>query len=147
MTRAISIVLIAAMSLQTVGCSTWRPLARANKVSKDEKQPSMQEQVLARLTEGMIVRIGIREGTDAPIKVRVFECVIERIGRTSLTVTPYMSYLRRTSIGEFALQYTDIASIEYREDQGLSSFLSGFAIGVLFLVVVVSTAIPEILLD
>ena len=34
MTRAMSIVLIVTIALQTVGCSTWRPLARANNVPR-----------------------------------------------------------------------------------------------------------------
>ena len=41
MMRAISIVLIVAIALQTVGCSTWRPLVRANEVSEDNNPTSM----------------------------------------------------------------------------------------------------------
>ena len=76
MTRAISIVLILAIALQTVGCSTWRPLARVNKGAEDDKQSSMREQVIERLTEGMRIRLKIRDGAETPIKFRVFECVI-----------------------------------------------------------------------
>ena len=68
MTRAISIVLIVAIALQTVGCSTWRPLALANNVPEDSRQSSMREQVLGKLEEGMAVRITILEGASAPIE-------------------------------------------------------------------------------
>ncbi len=36
MMRAISIVLIVAIALQTVGCSTWRPLVRATRIAEDD---------------------------------------------------------------------------------------------------------------
>ena len=44
-----------------------RPLARVNEVSEDNRQSSMRDQVLGKLTEGMRVRIRIREGARAPI--------------------------------------------------------------------------------
>ena len=68
MMRAISIFLIIAIALQTVGCTTMRPLARVNEVSEDNRQSSMRDQVLGKLTEGMRVRIRIREGARAPDK-------------------------------------------------------------------------------
>lgn len=145
--RAISMVLIVAMALQTVGCSTWRPLARGYEVSEDSKQALMREQVLGKLTEGMRIRLRIKDSAETPIKVRVFECIIERIGQTSLTVTPITFFVRSTTSGEFALQYIDIASIEYREDRGLSVFLSGFAFGALFCLVLITTGIAEIPFD
>ncbi len=49
MTRAINIVLVLAIALQTVGCSSWRPLARANEVSEDNRQASMRDKVLSKL--------------------------------------------------------------------------------------------------
>ena len=147
MIRAVNIVLIVAIALQIVGCSTWRPLARVNNGAEDDKQSSMREQVIARLTEGMRIRLKIRDGAETPIKFRVFECVIGRIGQTSLTVTPITFFVRSTTSGEFALQYTDIASIEYREDRGLSVFFSGFAFGALFCFVLITAGIAEIPFD
>ena len=86
MTRAMSIVLIVAIALQTVGCSTWKPLARTNVVPGDDRQATMRDQVLGKLTEGMRARIKIREGIHAPIKSEVIEGKIETIGPKSLTV-------------------------------------------------------------
>ena len=115
MTRAMSIVLIVAIALQTVGCSTWRPLARASKVHDDERQPTVREQVLGKIKEGMVVRIRIREGTRTPFKGRVLECVIEEIGQARLTVTPITSYFHSNFKRNLTLYYSDIVSIENRE--------------------------------
>ena len=68
MMRAISIVLIVAIALQTVGCSAWRPLARMNEAPEDARRASMRNQVLGKLKEGMAVRIRILEGASAPIE-------------------------------------------------------------------------------
>ena len=38
MTRAMSIVLIVAIALQTVGCTAWRPLARMNEVGEANRE-------------------------------------------------------------------------------------------------------------
>ena len=115
MMRASSIVLIVAIALQTVGCSTWRPLARMNVVSEYDRQSSMREQVLEKLKEGMAVRIRIREGTRTPTKGEVIECVIEEIGQARLTVTPVTSYLHSKVKRNLTLYYSDIVSIENRE--------------------------------
>ena len=117
MIRAISIVLILAIVLQTVGCSTWRPLVRMNDVPEDERQTYMGEQVLGKLNEGMAVRITIRDGTPAPFKRQVIECIIEEIGQTSLTLIPITDHVRGTVKREFRLDYTDIESIEDRESE------------------------------
>ena len=117
MTRAISIVLVARIGLQTVGCSTWRPLARANAVAEDDSQSSssIRDQIQWKLKEGMHVRIRIRAGTNAPIKGQVIECIIKEIGQASLTLTPVDDYIRSTVKREFTLHYADIMSIEYRK--------------------------------
>ena len=115
MIRTINIVVIVAIALQTVGCTTWRPLARASKVTEDDRQSSMRNQVLGKLKEGMVVRIEILEGTYVPIKGQIIECVIEKVGLTSLTLTPFKGYARRNDGTEFTLRYTDIVSIEYRQ--------------------------------
>ena len=115
MIRAFSIVLILAIALQTVGCSSWRPLARMNEVPEDERQTYMREQVLGKLKEGMAVRITIRDGTAAPFKRQVIECIIEEIGQASLTLTPVDDHIRSTVKREFTLHYADIMSIEYRK--------------------------------
>ena len=39
MMRSVSIILIAAILFQTVGCATTRPLARANEVPQNNDQP------------------------------------------------------------------------------------------------------------
>lgn len=115
MIRVISIVLIAAIALQTVGCSTWRPLARANAFAEDDSQSSVRDQVLGRLKVGMAVKIRIRAGTPAPIKGQVIECIIKEIGQASLTLTPIADHIRSTVKREFTLHYADIMSIEYRK--------------------------------
>lgn len=130
MTRGISIVLIIVIALQTVGCSTWRPLARMNEFPEARKQAPMRDQVLAKLTEGTRVRITVRAGTRAPITGRVIECVIEEIGHTSLTVVPFTSFARGNDRRGFTLRYTDVVSIEYRGVARNSLvFFGGVAIG------------------
>ena len=129
MTRAISIVLIVGIALQTVGCTTWKPLARANEVSEENNQSSMREQALGQLKEGMRVRIGIRQGASTQIKGQVIECVIEKVSPTSMTVTPITFYVRNTERKPLTLAYTDIASIEYRESTGAEIFGAGVATG------------------
>ncbi len=133
MTRVISIVLIAAIALQTVGCSTWRPLARANAVAEDDSQSSVRNQVLGRLKEGMAVRVRIREGTHAPTKGQVIECIIKEIGQDSLTVTPFTFYAPGNVRRELTFHYSKIASIEYRESaRGSTVIVAGVAIGTIF---------------
>ena len=130
MIRAISIILVAAIALQTVGCSTWRPLARANAVAEDDSPLSVRNRVLGRLKEGMAVRIIIREGTDAPIKGQVIECIIKEIGTESLTLFPITDHVRGTVKREFKLRYTDILIIEYREFlRGLTGWVVGLSLG------------------
>ena len=130
MTRAISIVLIVAIALQTVGCSAWKPLARANEVSKDDKQSSMRDQVLGRLTVGMRARIEIREGAPAPVIGRVIECVIENVGPTSLTVTASAQFFFPDNLSRrLTLRYSDIESVEYRESDNSGIFVLGVGVG------------------
>ncbi len=133
MIRAINIVLIVAIALQTVGCSTWKPLSRGSKVREDSKQTSMREQVLGKLREGTRARIKIREGTQAPVIGRVFVCVIEKVGPTSLTVTASArSVFPDNSSRRVTLRYSDIESVEYREsNRGLPVFVAGVAVGTL----------------
>ncbi len=114
MRRSVSIALIAVIPLQTVGCSTWQPLVRTNEVFEEDNQTWMREQVLGKLKEGMRIRIRIRAGAPTPITGRVVECVIEKIGHMSLTVTPYTSFARSNAGREFTLRFADIVSIEYR---------------------------------
>ena len=132
MKSSISIVLIVAIALQTVGCSTWKPLVRVNEVFEADNQNSIREQSLIKLKEGMRVRIRIRAGTRPPIKGRVIECVIERIGQNSLTVTPFTSFAHGNDGREFTLRYADIVSIEYRGVARKSLvFAGGFSTGVI----------------
>ena len=142
MTRAISIVLIATIGLQTVGCSTWRPLARGNAVSEDGRQTYMREQVLGKLKEGMAVRITIRDGTPAPFKRHVIECIIEEIGQESLTLVPIADHIRGTVTREFRLNFTDILHIENREfNRGLSNFTLGLAGGAILFCILMAVAL------
>ena len=130
MIRTISIVLIVAIALQTVGCSSWRPLARANRVAEDDRQTSMRDQVLGKLTEGLAVRIRIRAGTHLLIKGEVIEGIIERVGVTSLTVTTMTFYAPGNVNRELTLHFSEIESIEYREsNRELGAFVAGFAVG------------------
>lgn len=130
MIRAISIVLIVAIVLQTVGCSTWQPLVRVNEVFEDDNQTPMREQAMAKLREGMRLRIVIRAGTQAPITGRVIECFVEEIGNMSLTVVPFTSIPRSNGQREFTLPYNDILSIEYRGVERKSLvFFGGVGIG------------------
>lgn len=149
MTRAISIVLIVAIALQTVGCSTWRPLARAGELPEDDRQSSMRKQVLGRLTVGMRARIEIREGAPAPIIGRVFECVIERVGPTSLTVTASARFLfPDNSSRRVTLRYSDIEGVEYQEsNRGFGVFAAGVVIGTLAGFYLLIRAIAGITLD
>ena len=149
MIRAISIVLIAAIALHTIGCTTTRPLARANEVSEENNQTSMREQALGKLTEGMRVRIKIREGTRAPVIGRVFVCVIEKVGPTSLTVTASArSVFPDNSSRRVTLRYSDIESVEYREsNRGFGIFVAGVAVGTLVGFYVFIRAIAGITLD
>ena len=130
MTRAMSIVLIVAIALQTVGCSTWKPLARTTEVPEDDRLTYMREQLMGKLKEGMAVRIRIREGTRTPFKGRVLECIVEKIGQTTLTLTPVADHIRGTAKREFRLHFTDIVHIQYREfHRGLTTFTVGVAAG------------------
>lgn len=142
MTRTISVLLIAAIALQTVGCSTWQPLVRVNEASEEIDQTSMRERVLDKLKEGTRVRISVRAGTPAPITGRAFECIIEKIGHSSLTLTPFTSFARRNHGREFTLRYADIVSIEYRESDDSKVFVTALAagavVGILLLRVVLS---------
>ena len=148
MIRAISIVLVVAIALQTAGCSSWRHLARASDVIEDESQSTMQDRVLGKLKEGMAVRIKIRESTPAPIKGRVIECIIEEIGQTSLTLIPITDHIRGTAKREFSLHFTDILHIEYRKfDRGLSNFTLGVAAGATLGLVLLVVALSQVELD
>ena len=90
----------------------------------------MREQVLEKLKEGMAVRIRIREGTPAPVRGRVLECIVEKIGQTTLTLTPVADHIRGTAKREFRLHFTDIVHIQYREfHRGLTTFEIGLAVG------------------
>ena len=130
MTRAISIVLIVAIALQTVGCSTWKPLARMNEVPEDNRQASMRDQVLGKLKEGMRVRIRIREGSAVPVIGQVIECVIERVGLTSLTITASAQFFFPDNLSRrLTLRYSDIESVEYRESDNSGIFVLGVGVG------------------
>lgn len=130
MKRTINIVLIAAIALQTIGCSTWRSLARASEVTKDDRQSSIRDQVLGKLKEGMRVRIHIREGARTRIKGRVIDCIIDRIGHTTVTVIPFTPYAGGNERREYSLRFVDIASVEFRESQHLHRvFAAGAVLG------------------
>lgn len=130
MTRAISIVLILTFALQTSGCSSWRPLARASEVTEDERQSSVRDQVSGKLKEGMAVRIRILKGTSVPIKGQFLECIVEHVGKTSLTLVPITDHIRGTVKREFTLHFSDISHIEYRQfERGLTTLIVGLAAG------------------
>lgn len=132
MRRAISIVLVVAIALQTVGCSTWKPLTREGEVPEDDKQSSVRDLVLGRLKEGMRVRIRIREGVRAPIKGQTIEGRMDKVGLNALTLTPFNSYAPGNVSKELTLPYADIASIEYVETHRISRvFVAGLAVGVI----------------
>ena len=97
----------------------------------------MREQALGKLKEGMRVRIRIRAGTHAPITGRAIECVVEKIGETSLTVTPVTFYLRNTEKKPFTLPYTDIVGIEYRDTNDWAIFGGGVAVGTILAIFVI----------
>lgn len=149
MTRPVSIVLIVAIALQTVGCSTWKPLARASEVTEDDGQSSVRDQILGKLTEGMHARIKIREGISAPVIGRVIECVIEKVGPTSLTVSASARFLfPDNSSRRVTLRYSDIESVEYREsNRGFGVFAAGVAIGTFVGFVLLIRTIAGITLD
>lgn len=142
MMRGISIVLIVAIAIQTVGCTTWRPLVRVNKAADGDRQTSVRDHVLGKLNEGMAVRIRILEGTHLQIKSRVVDCIIEKIGPTSVKVTPMSFYAPGNVSRELTIHYSDIESIEYRESDDSKVFVTGLAagavVGILLLRVVLS---------
>ena len=138
MTRAMSIVLIVAIALQSFGCSTWRPVVRVAKSADDDRQSSVRDHVLGKLNEGMAVRIRILEGTHLPIKGRVIDCIIEKIGPTSLTVTPTTFYAPGNIVRTLTLDYSDIESIEYREsNRERGAFVGGVAAGAMVIFVLI----------
>lgn len=131
MTRTISIVLILAIALQTIGCSTWRPIAHLNDVPEDAKQTLSQGQFPGKLKEGMRATIKIRPVARAPIKGRVIECIIETVGPTSLTVIP-MTFNAPSNVNrKLTLHFSDIESIEYRESEGAFPAFGGVILGLL----------------
>lgn len=132
MTRAISIVLIATIGLQTVGCTTWRQVARMKQVPEANREASMRDQVFGKLKEGMRVKIRVREDAPTPFEGQVIICVIEKVGPTSLTVNLFRSNFDGNDRRESTLRFADIVSIEYRTARGLPVFLAGFAVGVVF---------------
>ena len=96
------------------------------------------------LKEGMRVRIGIRQGASTQIKGPVIECVIEKVGPTSMTVTPITFYVRNTERKPLTLPYTDIASIEYRESaSGAEVFGAGVATGAVLAYFVIWLALTQ----
>ena len=130
MIRAISIFLIVAISLQTVGCTTWRQVARMKEVPEAQREALMRDQVLGRLTEGMRVRIEIREGTRLPIKGRVIVCGIEDIGPASLVVTPWAYYLTDHVDKRLTLRYADTESVVHLESgHEIVIFVAGLGVG------------------
>lgn len=132
MIRGISIVMIAVIAMQTVGCSSWRPLTRANEVPEHSKQALMRDQVLGKLTEGMVVRIEIRESSRTPIRGQVIEGLINRVGLKTLTVTHFKGFAVGEYGPEYTLSYADIVSIEYRQVRDLTVlFLVGAVVGTL----------------
>ena len=138
MIRAISIVLIVAIALQSFGCSTWRPVVRVAKSADDDRQSSVRDHVLGKLNEGMAVRIRILEGTHLPIIGQVIECVIEKVGATSLTVTPMSFHAPGNIVRTLTLDYSDIASIEYREsNRERGAFVGGVAAGAMVIFVLI----------
>lgn len=147
MTRAISILLIAAIALQTVGCSTWRPLARTSEASEDESLSTMRDRVIGELRKDMAVRIGVLEGAHLPIKGRVVDCIIENIGQTSLTLIPIADHIRGTVKREFRLRYADIVSIEYRESDDSKVFVTGLAAGAVVGILLLGVVLSGIELD
>ena len=131
MTRVISIVLIAAIAFQTVGCSTWQ-LVRVNEGSDESGESSMREQPPWNLKEGMHVRIRIRPGTRVPIRGRIIEGIIEKVGPTSVTVIPTTISGPNTWAGNVTLHHSAIVSIEFRESSGGSEGIwAGLAAGMI----------------
>lgn len=132
MTRVISIALIAAIAFQTVGCSTWQPLVRVNEGSDESGESSMREQPPWNLKEGMHVRIRIRPGTRVPIRGRIIEGIIGKVGPTSVTVVPATIYGPMNSIGDVTLDYSTIVSIEFSESsRGSEGIWAGLAAGMI----------------
>ncbi len=131
MMRAISIVLIVAIALQTFGCSTWRPIAHLNDVPEDANQTLKQGQFPGKLKEGMRATIKIRPATRTPINGRVIECIIERVGPTSLTVIPMTFSAPSNASRKLTLNYSDIENIEYSESEGAFPAFGGVVLGLL----------------
>lgn len=133
MIRSVSIVLIVAVALHTVGCSTWRHVARGIKVSDDYRQSSLQDRILDKLKEGMRVRIRIRDGANAPVNGQVFVCVIDEVNATSLKVTPFKSPSQGRDERVYTIHYADITSIEEYRGYGRKSlvFVAGLTTGVI----------------
>lgn len=148
MTLTIRIVLIVAIAVQTVGCSTWRPLARVTEIPDDDRQASMREQVMGAFIEGMRVRIRIRKGAGARVKGQLIECEIKKVDLTSLTVTQIGFFDRNHSKRDLTLNYADIENIEYRDGEGLwGVFIAGVAGGAVLYIAFVLWSLRGIELD
>ncbi len=148
MIRAISIVLIVTIALQSFGCSTWRPLARLNDVPENAKQTLIQGQFPGKLKEGMRVRIRIREGRRVSTTGEVIDGIIKRVGQTSFTVIPMTFYAPSNVSRELTLHYSDIESIEFRESKGgLHAFFAGVGVGAVLGLLLVAWALSGITLD
>ena len=90
----------------------------------------------------------MREGTPAPIKSQVIECTVEKVGPTSLTVTPMMFYAPGNVNRELTLHFSDIESIEYREsNRELGAFVEGFAAGAMVIFVLILYGFTQLTLD
>ncbi len=149
MKRAINIVMIVAIALQSAGCSTWKPLARVDEVPYDDRQTSMRDQVLGKLTEGMRVRIRTRDGSPTPVIGQVIECDIEKVGPTSLTVVASTRFGFADDLNlRLTLRYSDIESVEYRKStRGLDTFVFGALIGTILGLYLLGRAFSGITLD
>lgn len=112
MTRVITIVLIVAIALQTVGCA---PTIRMRKFSLDSSQDQIRKDAQQILKKGMQATIFLRRNARVPFSGRILECVIERAGTESLIVTVKPKYLAIGSARRYAFTYSDIMTIRYHE--------------------------------
>lgn len=109
MIRVISIVLTAAIALQTARCA---PNIRMSETPADYSQNQIRDLAPKLLKKGMEVTLIF--GRKAPLSLsgRAVECVVEKVGPESLTVIVKRKYFARGADRLCEFRYSDILNIQ-----------------------------------
>lgn len=112
MIRSVSIVLVVAIALQTIGCA---PVIQMREFSQDNTQNQIREDAQRILKKGMQTTIFLRKELGERFGVRILECVIVKAGPETLTVTVKPKYLAIGSARKCTFRYSDLMAIRYHE--------------------------------